>query len=91
MAVAELIKDLRDLIGLPVEYQGIRCEVIEVLEDKPSLVLQDCDNHNTIQADQHGEAHRRVPVTRTVQVPVYDSGHYDLAEVGIEILTEEDI
>lgn len=89
MAVAELIKDLRDLIGQFVEYQGIRCEVIEVLEDGPAIVLQDCNNHNTIQADQHGEAHRRVPKTRTVQVPVYASGHYDLNEIGIELLPSD--
>lgn len=62
------LKQLRRLIGQSVRYQGVKCTVIEVLEDNPALVLEACHQHTTIQPDQHGEAHRRVPTTITVPV-----------------------
>ena len=43
---------------------------MEILEDGPALVLRDCEMHTVIQADQHGEAHRRVPTTITI--PLFD-------------------
>jgi hypothetical protein len=64
------MEHLRDLIGLKVNHQGSQWEIIEVLEDGPSLVLRDCEMHTVIQADQHGEAHRRVPSTTTI--PLFD-------------------
>ena len=64
------VEQLRDLIGLKVKHQGSQWEIIEVLEDGPSLVLRDCEMHTVIQADQHGEAHRRVPSTTTI--PLFD-------------------
>ncbi len=62
------MEQLRGLIGRSVDYYGTRCTVIEVLEDNPALVLEACHKHTTIQPDQHGEAHRRVPTTITVPV-----------------------
>jgi hypothetical protein len=64
------VEHLRDLIGLKVKHQGAQWEIIEVLEDGPTLVLRDCEMHTVIQADQHGEAHRRVPSTTTI--PLFD-------------------
>jgi hypothetical protein len=64
------VEHLRDLIGLKVRHQGSQWEIIEVLEDGPTLVLRDCEMHTVIQADQHGEAHRRVPNTTTI--PLFD-------------------
>jgi hypothetical protein len=64
------VEHLRDLIGLKVRHQGSQWEIIEVLEDGPTLVLRDCERHTVIQADQHGEAHRRVPTTTTI--PLFD-------------------
>lgn len=66
------LEQLRGMIGLRVLHMDCECQVVEVLEDGPSLVLMDMETHSTIQADQHGEAHRRVPVTYTV--PVLDPG-----------------
>lgn len=83
---ADIITTLRQHIGRYVRHQGAVYEVIEVLEDVPALVLQDCEQHTTIQADQHGEAHRRVPQTRTISIPVDENGHYDITEVGIELM-----
>jgi hypothetical protein len=63
------INRLAVLIGREVDYNGISCQIVEILEDGPALVLQ---YHNyTIQADQHGEAHRKAP--NTTIIPIYDA------------------
>lgn len=57
---------LRACIGRELEFEGHQCRVIEVLEDGPALVLS-CETAATvIQPNQHGDATRRVPRTRTV-------------------------
>lgn len=61
-------KQLVRLIGRRLDYQGRPCRIIEVLEDGPHLVLEDCGPEKIIQADQYGDAHRRV--TRTYTVPL---------------------
>ena len=83
---ADIITTLRQYIGRYALHQNKRFEIIEVLEDEPALVMQDCERRTTIQADQHGEAHRRVPQTVTVTIPVDDNGRYDISEVDIELL-----
>jgi hypothetical protein len=70
------VEHLRELIGLKVRHQGSQWEIIEILEDGPALVLRDCEMHTVIQADQHGEAHRRVPTTITI--PLFDQDGNDL-------------
>ena len=62
------LDQLRGMIGLHLLHQGIPCRVIEVLEDGPSLVLQSINEEPSIQANQHGEATRRTPVSYTVPV-----------------------
>ncbi len=64
------LNQLQSLIGHHVDFEGQTCRVIEILEDGPSLILQAADEVTTIQPDQHGEAHRRVP--STVTVPIID-------------------
>ena len=86
---SEIIDKLRQYLGCNISYQGTVYEVMEILEETPALVLQDCEHHTTIQADQHGEAHRRVPQIRTITIPVDDDGHYDITEVGIEPVDEK--
>lgn len=76
---------LRKLIGARARYQGIVYEIIEAIEDEPALVLQD-ESHSTIQADQYGEAHRRVPSTVTVKLPLGESGAVDLAAMDIDLI-----
>ena len=77
---------LRSLIGVKVEHNGIVCEVIEILEDGPSLILQDCELHPIIQPDQHGEAHRRVPTTRTIPIYSPDGSEFThhFLELGLD-------
>ncbi len=62
------LESLHNLIGHEVEFAGSLCQIIEILEDGPALILQQRQHLTTIQADQHGEAHRRVPATITIQV-----------------------
>ena len=64
------LEQLRKLIGAHLQHQGVDCSIIEVLEDGPTLVLQECSTHSVIQANQHGEGHRRVAPTFTL--PVWD-------------------
>ncbi len=61
------LDQLRSLIGLFVYHQGVCCQVIEVLEDGPAIVLLS-EEPPTIQPNQHGEATRRTPVTYTIPV-----------------------
>ncbi len=53
--LAELLAQLRALIGQPVRYQGMDYTIRDVLEAPPMLVLQAADNHTRIQADNYGQ------------------------------------
>lgn len=77
---------MRNLIGRLARYQGELYEVIEILEDDPpSLVLQN-RAHTTIQADQHGEAHRRVPEVVTLPLAFSHNDLLDLPAMELELL-----
>jgi len=80
------ITALRDSIGQRVRFRDVTFEIIEILEDGPSFVLQDCEKHTSIQPDQHGEAHRRVPNTITVPVLMTTDGVLDADAMGIVLL-----
>ncbi len=81
------IEILRDAIGQRVRFHNVVYEIIEILEDGPALVLQDCEQHTSIQPDQHGEAHRRVPQTLTLPVLTTEDGIIDYTAMGFEPLT----
>ncbi len=70
------LEQLRILIGRQVQHHGIGCQIIEVLEDGPALILQDSEMHRGVQADQFGEAHRLVVETYTVSVFIADGSAY---------------
>lgn len=82
-------EDLRHIIGKQLNYKGHQCEVIEVLEDGPQLVLRNLDvelesqesipseSRNPIQPNQFGEAHRRTPETFTI--PAVDKNQRPIA------------
>lgn len=57
---SQLIDRLRDTIGAEVEYNGVRCTVIELLDNPLSLVLQATDSMDAIQDNQFGTPSRRV-------------------------------
>ncbi|NJN47189.1 MAG: hypothetical protein HC808_12690 [Candidatus Competibacteraceae bacterium] len=60
--------NLRRLLGQTLTYQGAEHQVIDILDEGPAVVLQKYSARKTIQANQHGEAHRWVPQTVTVAV-----------------------
>lgn len=63
------LEQLRACIGREVVLEGERYRVVEVLDDAgPTLVLRSETTGPVIQANQHGEATRRVPLTRSVPV-----------------------
>ena len=66
------LSQLRNMIGLNVIHHGEGYQIIEVLEQSTELVLMKLQNATTIQADQHGDAHRRVPHTITIPVLTAD-------------------
>jgi len=69
--------NLRNLIGHEVKHEGQDCKIIEILEDDiPAIILQHHDHQTSIQADQHGEAHRKVPITITLPVIDRETGSF---------------
>jgi hypothetical protein len=75
------LEQLRGMIGIELCYNNKECQVVEVLEDGPSLVLQ--YSENDIQKNQHGNAHRRVP--ETFCIPVLSGDKNELSEVFLSL------
>ena len=67
-------QSLRRWIGKEVTYGNGRCQIIEILDDGPAVVLCCQDAPPEIQGNQFGEPSRRVP--KTLTIPVY-------AEAGV--------
>lgn len=61
-------EQVRSMIGLRVVFHDNHWQIVEVLDDGPHLVLESLERHKSIQADQHGEAHRKVPKTYTIPI-----------------------
>jgi len=72
MTSPELLTALRHLLGAEVIHQGVRCRLLEVLDDGPFLILEDCEEHTAIQENQYGGLWRRVPQVYTVPVITAD-------------------
>lgn len=91
MNVAEFnlsLDQLRELIGVRVEYNGLQCEIVEILEDGPALILQHDDSTAVIQADQHGEAHRKVPPTLTIQIFAADGKGLSAPFLSLDLIDD---
>ena len=80
------LSQLRGMIGLRVRHEGAEWQVIEVLEDGPSLVLEDLRPTRMPQADQYGETSLWVP--QWVTVPVLAEGRRELHPdfLGLDLL-----
>jgi hypothetical protein len=61
-----MVKELYQYIGNSIIYDGMRCQLIEIIEDGPSLVFTCPEQAASIQANQHGDAGRRAPNNYTV-------------------------
>lgn len=83
------VERLRACIGREVVCAGERCVIIEVLEDGPMLVLSCLSGATAVQPNQHGEANRRVPRTRTVPVINHADGglHPEFLRLNLLSLT----
>jgi hypothetical protein len=59
---------LKTLLGRSLSYQGVSCQVIELLtgEEPPALVLRAGGNSKVIQPNQYGDAVGWAPQTFTV-------------------------
>lgn len=80
------IQDIRQLIGQRVLHRGIRCLVVEYLENEPALVLEASGPRQGIQDNQYGDPHRRAPEVFTIPVfesPSRDHLHPDLLALGL--------
>jgi len=80
-----LISVLRNQTGLTVTHQRADWTVIDVVTDEPAIVLERQHNHS-IQANQHGDGHRRTPTTASV--PILDqqgSYHPQLIALGLSL------
>lgn len=79
---------LRALVGSELRYQGIRCTLVEVMEDPPVAVLRPVDAAPVIQADNFGKPMRHAP--QLFELPVFGAdGVSPSAELGLVSLPEE--
>ncbi len=88
VGISITLEQLRNMIGVHVEHQGISCKVVEVLEDGPALVLISIDE-NHIQADQYGNPARRVPQTFTVPILSADGSSIHPAYMALDLIDIE--
>ena len=77
-------EQIRNMIGLQVKHHEVNCQVVEIIEDGLAIVLEDLEQHTSIQGDQHGEAHRKVPKTYTVSVLSEDQTEFTPAFLALE-------
>ncbi|HFE38285.1 MAG TPA: hypothetical protein ENK06_07710 [Gammaproteobacteria bacterium] len=77
-------EQIRNMIGLHVKYHEVNCQVVEIIEDGLAIVLKDLEQHTSIQGDQHGEAHRKVPKTYTISVLNEDQAEFNPAFLALE-------
>ena len=82
------LEQLRNMIGMKVRYRGVQCQIVEVIEEDMALILADGESHLGIQADQHGEAHRKVPKMYTVKIFTPDRHEFDPGFLTLEPVDE---
>lgn len=63
------LKRLRSLVGRELRYQGMRCTLIEVLDEPPVVVLRPLGAEPVIQADNFGNPMRHAP--QLFELPVF--------------------
>ena len=80
------LAQLRSLIGLRMQHLGELCQVIEVLENGPALVLQSLAPQPGIQPNQHGEANRFAPITYTISVLNHDRSELHPDYLALELI-----
>lgn len=79
------LQQLRGMIGLHVLHNGVPCQIIEVLEDGPAIVLQSHAHDKPVQSNQHGEGNRRAPETFTIPVLTRDKREIHPQYLALEL------
>jgi len=74
-------EEMRRWIGREVAYEGRVCRIVELLEDQGALVVECTGDERTIQANQYGDATRRVP--RTLTIPLTDEDGRPTPQFGL--------
>ena len=85
---SDLIKQLRTTIGSQVNYGGVRCSVVELLEEPLCLVLQALGPRIALQDSQFGAPQRRVTPAFTIPcLSTTDDGglHPELLALGLPL------
>jgi hypothetical protein len=80
------VTQLRGLLGQRVRHQGLVCMVIEVLDDGPALVLQDCTGKSALLHDQYGEPYGYVARTRLLHVWTEDGRELSTEFLDLELV-----
>lgn len=60
---------LQSLVGVELRYQGMRCVLVDVLEQPPVLVLRPIGAAPVIQADNFGKPMRHAP--QLFELPIF--------------------
>jgi hypothetical protein len=55
------LERLKALVGAELRYQGLRCTLVELVDDPPVLVLRPIGAAPVIQADNFGKPMRHAP------------------------------
>ncbi|NHA14291.1 hypothetical protein [Thioalkalivibrio sp. XN279] len=85
---SEILARLAPFVGREVNYQGMRCTVLDLLSDPPVLVLRPADAAPVIQADNFGKPMRHAP--QLYELPVFGPDGCSLsAEMRLVKLPED--
>lgn len=83
------LERLRSLVGRELRYQGMRCLLVEVLDEPPMVVLRAVDAAPVIQADSFGNPIRHAP--QLFELPVFAPDGTSLSsELGLVSLPADE-
>jgi len=68
------LEQLKSLVGTELRYQGLRCTLVEVVDDPPMVVLRPVDAEPVIQPDKFGNPSRHAPPL--YELPVFAPDGY---------------
>ena len=82
----DTFRRIRGLIGASVIHEGVRCRLLEILEEERSIVLEACHRVSELQSGQGGGAVRRVPKRHVVRIFSPDGTGYSDAFLALGLL-----
>lgn len=69
MASGMTLERLKSLVGAELRYQGMRCLLVDVLDQPPVVVLRPIGADPVIQADNFGKPMRHAP--QLFELPIF--------------------